>query len=301
MQRDEKIDVHRWREFGEEITNTFAFIRQNLGGILRGLLFIAGPFLLLTAIVFVFVFQDYFSWSMDPTDSPFVDDGSLENRFWVVLLQYLFQFVAYSLVSIVIFEYIYLYVGSPTGTVPLSALWKRFRKDVFKLMLAKVVMVIMIVVSFFCLIFPGLLMYAGLSGVEMAIIQEKENPFSAIGKSFSLMGKYFWGTVLLALVLFVIESLVGLLFAILPSMLLALKDLAVVELEDSSGWGVAIKILSAFSQMITYMLIAIPSVGMGLRYYQCMEDRDGRMLKRRIRLIGRPEAEVNIFEEDEEY
>lgn len=302
MQRnDEKIDVHRWREFGEELVTVFSFIRLNLGGILQSLLFIAGPFLLLVAVGFVFLFEDYFSLSMEATESPFVDDTGLEGWAMGKLVRYAFSFLAYAFVSLVMFEYVYLYAASRTGDVPLKMVWTRFRKDFFKVMLAKIIMLPMIAISAFCLAFPGMFMYSALGGAEMAIIQERANPFEAIGKSFSLMGKYFWGTVLLVFVLFMMEGFIGLLFAQVPNVLGFLKDAVALEIDENSTWKVIMGIFSGLSHIISYLLFAVPTIGLGLRYYACMEDRDGRQLKGKIRRIGAPEAEWNIFEEDEEY
>lgn len=301
QKNDEKIDVHRWREFGEELSTVFAFIRKNLGGILQSLLFIAGPFLLLVAVGFVFLFEDYFSLSMEENNSPFVDDSGVKGWFVAKFVQYGFSFVAYALVSLVMFEYVYLYAGSRTGEVTLKMVWSRFRKDFFKVMLAKIIMLPMIAVSTFCLVFPGVFMYAALGGTEMAIIQEKANPFQAIGKSFSLMGKYFWGTVGIVSVLFLMEGFIGLLFGQVPNILGYVKDAVVVEIDANSAWKVIMGVFSGLSHIISYLLFSITTIGMGLRYYACMEDRDGRQLKAKIRRIGAPEAEWNIFEEDEEY
>ena len=51
MELNQKISFYEKRDFGEKINVTFAFLRQNFRPLAKSILFIAGPFILLVAIV----------------------------------------------------------------------------------------------------------------------------------------------------------------------------------------------------------------------------------------------------------
>ena len=56
-----KIEFQRYRDFGQIINSTFEFIRQNFLPLLKSLIFITGPFLLITGLLLGFYQKSIFT------------------------------------------------------------------------------------------------------------------------------------------------------------------------------------------------------------------------------------------------
>lgn len=301
MDSHEKLDIHLWRDFGASLTATFTFIRENIRELLRSLIFISGPVLLISGMVMGFFFREYFSLSYQFDNGPFQDETVFENWLITTALSAIFTFITYSIVSIVLFEFMHLYAESPDKKVTMEEVWVRVRKDFFRLMLAKLIMLPMILVSMMCLYLPGLFVYALLGAVEMIMIDKGVNPFKGIGESFDLMGKYFWMTVGLVVVTFLIQGIASAIFQVPVAIIESLEGLAMIDKLEGSGWDTFLKILGGFAQMIGYVLYAIPTITLGIRYYAVKEHRDGTRLLARVRKIGRERPNLDIYREDEQY
>ena len=78
-----RIEFYKVRDFGEVLTVTFDFVRENFKPLMKGWLYIAGPFALTSAVISIY------SMDMSPSFSQFFSRWSLINLILGVLTYFL--------------------------------------------------------------------------------------------------------------------------------------------------------------------------------------------------------------------
>lgn len=298
MRNEDRIEIQREMTFGETFSGTFAFLRENGAALLKYILLIAGPFILLTAILLGFFFPGYFSLGTDVDSGPFMDGTYVETETVKHILQGSFFLLSTALISMVTFVYVYLYTQIQDKSITLADVWVTFRKHFFRLLIAKIFMWLIIGLASMCFVIPSLIVYVLLGGTELLILEKKLGPFEAIGQSWSLMRQY-WGTSFgLVIVMGVFVAVFYGLMAIPTALLQNIEQLTSVT--DVEGFQNAAKVLNAITQVITHLLFLLPTVAISLRYYSVKEEHYREGIIRRIRNVGRA-IEEDIYKEDEQY
>jgi hypothetical protein len=299
MRKDDNLEIEREMTFGENFSGTFIFIRENAGPLFKSILLIAGPFILLSAILLGLLFPGYFDLSGRVDSGPFMDATFFETYGMKNILRVVFFLLTTSLISMVTFEYVYLYTQSEGKEITFRQVWERFRKDFFRLFAAKLIMWPAIIIASGCLALPGIVLYVLWGGTELIIIEKRGNPFSAISQSYKLM-KQYWGTgFVLMLLLMVIISVLWVLFSIPAWILEGGQILTTVE-QNETGQQVAY-IIHAVSQVIVHLLFLLPTIAIALRYYSVKEEHYREGIVRRIRSVGKHIDAEDIYKEDEQY
>lgn len=299
MRKDDNLEIEREMTFGDNFSGTFIFIRENAGQLFKSIFLIAGPFILMGAILLGFFFPGYFDLGGKVDSGPFVDQTFFETYGMKNILRVAFFLITSSLISMVTFEYVYLYTISEGREVTFRQVWDRFRKDFFRLIIAKLIMWPCIILASACIGLPGIILYVLWGGVELIIIEKRVGPFTALSQSWSLM-KQYWGTgFVLMLLLMVIITILWVLFNIPAWILEGGQILTTVE-ENETGRQVAY-IIHAVSQLIVHLLFLLPTIAISLRYYSVKEEHYREGIVRRIRSIGQHINAEDIYKEDEQY
>lgn len=285
-QAPERVELLRKRKFGEVLGDTFAFIRLNLGVLLKVHLLLSLPVIILTAGVFVLAFRDNFSLLHTLDSGPFVDSVAWREDMTTWGIGRLFAMLALIPVSTNTFIVVDRYQRSATGKVTFEEVWAVGRKKYLPVFAAKLVMAPIIFFSGLILVLPGIAFYTLFLCVELLIIQHSFGVFRAIGRSSQIMSKFFWAAfganILFLLVYLLFTSLMHLPVSIAEEA----ANLSTDTIDFENPWALAALSFRVFNTIIGYVIYTIPTVAMALMYYSVREESSQASIMERIRAIG---------------
>ncbi|MEQ9423868.1 MAG: hypothetical protein RJQ09_05580 [Cyclobacteriaceae bacterium] len=265
------------RDFGGVINATFQFIIQEMGGLILAVTAIAGPLLFVEAIL---------------------ADGSPKE-----ILDYIFRSSDYfwifssAALPAVVYDYIIIYNQCDGSPVTIPKIFQRFKKDVFLVILIHVLSFISMLVGFFLLIVPGILLTVYLSIWAITYLNEDVSFSESISRCFYLIKQNWWETLGVIFISVLIQY--GLSFIIQsPLMIWAyLQDFFSVT-DDSIGEEITFiqTIIMAVGGIINQMVSIISTVAITFQYFSLKEQKDATGLLKKIDSFG-----TNTDEVAEEY
>lgn len=306
------------RTFSEKLGDTFKFIRLNAGILLQTHLFISLPIIILTAGLFFLLFPEYFSLISTVDSGIFIDEVRFrrENYSWVIQ-NILFPALAVLPVSANTLLVMHLYDKTPDRKLTFQDVWKEVPGQFTRLMLAKLVMLPIIIIAEFPVLFPeedaakiflalffgiiGMIFYTLFSCVEMLMLQHDYNVFKGMSRSSKIMGRFFWPTVGLNLVILIVYLFMT--FAMeFPALIIdTLEGVSVLDMDMDGFWPIFSKALRAFSGIAGFLLFTIPAAAVGLNYFSIKEQTNRSNIMERIEAIGVAPKPEDIYSEDEQY
>jgi hypothetical protein len=290
----EKIEFRQVRDFGEVINATFAFIRQNFRKLLLCVLFIGGPFALLSGISLSFL-QPLIQQASKGDFS----DGFFSGFFSVVSISMLFSSVAWAAVYASVYYFIQLYIEYDEFEI--SDVWLRVKKEIPVLVLFYLGFLIVCLLATICLFIPGI--YTAVAGCLILNVRlaERKGFFDSLSRSFKLVSGYWWQT-------FGIVAILGIIQAVISSVAVAPLYIIgyVFSLLDpgDSLMGVATSPLAigieAIKNICSLLFTCIIIIGLFFHYFSLLEIKEGGGLMAKIRTMG-TEPKPTAREEEEEY
>lgn len=314
----ELLNLNKSRGFAEKIGDALAFLRLNTSVLLQAHLFISLPIIIVLAGAFFLLFNGYFSLLEVVDSGIFLDDVAeqFEKNAWFIQ-NILFPAFAFSVISAVTFLVLHIYEQAARPTITFQDVTAQL-KQLPRLLGVKLVILPLIflpylllltvddeVGRYMLLIFVvgpiSVVPYTLLTCAELLVLQHGYNPFKAMGRSFSVMGKYFWPA-------FAVHTVTLGLYLITTALLEtpawvadSLEGVAVLDWDMDNVWGMAGKAFHAFSALAGYLLFILPPLVAGVEYFSIKERVQRKNIMDKINLIGEDEQPKDIYAEDEQY
>ena len=157
---------------------------------------------------------------------------------------------------------------------------------------------IVLVVSFFLFILPGIYMIVILTFVPIVRLCEKGSFFSAISRARQLISGSWWSTLGLLLVLYIIQTVFSFIFQ-LPSSILtffviftgAMEGGGDVSNMNSMSQFPILTAILAIIAALGYFAYAITVVGITFQFFSLVEKKEAASLVDRVESLGQDEAE----------
>lgn len=281
---ENKIELYQQRDFGQVISATFDFIRQNFKPIFKSLLFICGPVLLL-----LLVFQHLYLSSIFTNYRP----GS-SNLLAIYTSPYYFASIFLGLlengiVCCVIYGYISLYGKKGHGNVSFQDVLDLVKRKVGIIILATIVVGIMMVVGFVFLLIPGIFLGIATIAVPAIILNEELGIGEAISKSFKLTSGSWWETFGIVLVLYLITALLMGILSI-PAYIIGLVNVfhsASSGESPAEALGTMVTILTIVVGVLKVFVYMIMYVGIAFQYYSLTEEKYHVGAQQKVNELGR--------------
>jgi hypothetical protein len=291
------LDFRRPRQAGDVLSDSLAFVREHFVDLGRGLLYIAGPIILLAGIGSAFLQRQ--SLGVNPLFNPNADPTAILSMFgpgyfFTVLL----TFVATVLVAAVGFGYVFLYVEGAPRPIMVPELWDRTKRLLVPVVLTWLGLWLLAIGSMLIFIIPCLGALAWLGGwlyllpaaslVLPARLIDEGDFFSAFRRGRHLVDGYWSQT-------FGVVVLVGVVIAVLATVvsLPVLIVSAVIGFNGAAEAGPLMRgvltvgsVLGAFAYF-TYVLFPIAFT---MQYFNLVTKQEGASvpeLEDRIEAIGR--------------
>ncbi len=282
-------DINFWkaRDLGDIINVTFAFVKTHFKSLLTVLVYTAGPFILLSAILGVWLQSNMIMPTMeDQLEDPFAAFAIFGDfRFYLTLIVGLIgSFILYAAM------YSYVMLARDGEEVTVDAVWDRIREDAgiyvttFLLFLGGYIITIPIIVipclGILIWLAGGLYLVTILQIYVPSRLHERTDTFEAIKRCNTLNKGHIVESFLLLIVLIVIIFALGMVF-MLPSIAISFTY-GLTSLTDQTSIPIWVSLISTISQLAASLITIIPITATILHYCNLVERYESPGLADRI-------------------
>lgn len=323
-----KIDFHKARDFGETLNVSFLFVRQHFKSMMLGMLFIAGPFVLVGSVIPILLFSRLSGMSASDNLLGTGPDNWLVNAGASMIVNVLALLLGMVMAIGVIYEYILLYYHreDTSDGIETGELWQAIRRDFWRLLGATFGLVLLLGFGGFCLNFVAILLgtslgpfgifflvvatfflqiylWVPLTLVVIISLHERIGLFEALNRSFYLVKGYWWQTFGLILICVLMQYAL-LLLCLVPFMIIGFTTEMFTEMGTSLGTTVvfALAISIAITLIITLSFCLFLTVS-AFQYFNLVERKESVGLLQKIESMGTdvPAATRDFYADEEEH
>lgn len=309
MNNQEKITFRQARDFGETFNVSVKFLRQNLKLFFQSLIYIAGPFVLISAIAGAF----YQSSALSMFSIARMGQSNLFSQFgWTYLIFILATIIANMLLLATVFSFMINYMEKGPGGFTVNDVGRTVLKNIgnifsvfFLLLLLAIVAVALVVgivfgiasaapvlgVLFGIALFFGLLILLPplmwqLSVVYLVKMKEDGSALNALGRTRQVMRGNFWWTWIIMVCAVMAVGLISFIFA-LPQAVYQIV-LMFSHLKDASNdVSIPFLIVASICTFCSTLLYSGLYVISAFHYFSLAEQKDNIGLMERIDEIGK--------------
>ncbi|WP_430815831.1 hypothetical protein [Carboxylicivirga sp. RSCT41] len=272
MQIEQELILSEKRDFSDVLNASFRFIRQEFKQLYGLVLAYTIVPLIGTSLLAVFytadVWQLYF-------------DGLLNNRpdiempnLWMYALMMMVNFISYSLIVGITYEYMAAYNKYGRGNFTGSDVIRALGKDFMSILGYNLVTGIVLVFAFMFFLIPGVYMFVPLSMIIIVKTVERNGFSVSWGRCFKLIKENWWITFALILIAYLIITMASMVFAIPMTFYSMIQGLTVLEGGTTEMNRVALGIFSLISTVGSYLLYVVFYVIIGFQYFS-LSSTDG--------------------------
>ena len=294
------IELSKTRDFGEIISDSFLFIRQNFKPLITCFFVFCGFFLLAGAITGILqqlkVAELVNGADFNNGTIPTKKFGMFNNFGWESLLTMLFSFITLTLIPVTMLSFMALYKAKGNIAPTTEEVWGYIKYYFFKIFGSNLLnCIILIIATLFCLV-PGIYLYPILGLMFPIMIVENTSYSYAFSQSFKLIKDNWWmtfGALFIAgLIAYICMALVTVPFAVVNVWSVLLHQVKHAHLST-----ISIVFGSVFTQ-IAHVLYILPLVTLSLCYFSLTEAKDATGLMDRINQLGGNTPDTNAPTEE---
>jgi hypothetical protein len=297
------LELSKTRDFGEIISDTFLFVRENFKPLLKCFFIFCGFFMLASFAVNTLQQSKMIgmmnSITMDPNsyNSPTGTAGMFSKFFGVeYMLTMLFIFLEIAAITVTVISYLTLYKSKGNIAPTPEEVWGYFKFHYFKIFGSMIVIGVIIGVATVCCVIPGIYLYPILSLILPIMIVENTGLGYAFSQSFRLIKDNWWST-FGALFVITVVVYVLMLVVIIPASLFTVGSMF---LHAGSGIHISLTaiIITTFLSVICHVFYILPLVTLSLCYFNLTEIKDATGLMGKIDQLGTNGPDTNLPAEE---
>lgn len=296
-----KIEFRRKRDLAEILTITFEFARQHLKPLGKAIVFIAGPAIIVSALIT--------GWAQASLMSSLLGgSGANESTaLWSIGFNTLLSVVVGLVTGIFVLTtvqcYIALYMKQPPAQsgqgqssppIEVSDVWQAVKKELRLVAAGSVGSLAIVIIGLICFIVPGIYLLVPLSLIVAVQVSERLPFRAAVSRCLSLVSNYWWQTGRIMSIMALLLSVLVAVFAI-PQQILTLL-VTIQSLEKGGGESVVytalLVALTVFRTIAAYLLNALLAIALSFQYFNLVERKEARGLLEKIDRIAPAEPPV---------
>ena len=289
---DSTIHFQRLRLAGDVISDSLAFVREHFADLGRGVLYIAGPFLLAAAVASSFFQGSIFGgdW-LNPNADPFAVFDMFGPAYF---LSVLLTFFATLLLSAVGYAYVLLYMEDHDRQITVPVLWDEVKAILPAIVTTSIGIWLVMMLGGLLNIIPclGTLVWLGgiiyffpaLSIVLTARLTDEDNLMDAFRRSRDLVKGYWgqtFGVVIMAYLIYFAAAMV----LSIPGMMVG-ATVGFLGGMDGEGISQFTLLIASLFSVLAYAFIVLLPVAFTMQYYNLVERQEGPDLDDRIDAIA---------------
>lgn len=296
-----KIEFMRYRDFGQILNSTFEFIRQNFLPLLKSLIFIVGPFLLITGILLGFYQKSVLT---------IFNITSFSQTGIIALLLIILIFLVTQMMLTTVYSFILIYLSKTEFTpISIDEIWDSVKQNFYKvlglnavifflfLIYLTIFLLIIVAVSggtsgsglgiflFFILFIFLVFIMVKMCLAYMIMLYERTGIWASIQRSFYLTKNKWWFSFGLIFVLSLIQSLMGFIFQIPQYIIMVTTMFNSLDGSGVSGVTEILIMLTSIIAAFQYLLFSLIIIALAFLYFSLVEQKEGKGLIERIESI----------------
>jgi len=296
-----KIELLKSRDFGEIISDTFIFIRQNYKPLITCVFIFCGFFIVASA-AFAAIQQSKLvgvyneaaigdQGRLFGASNPFAKIFNIE--YFLSLLFSTFTFIA---MHLTIYSYICLYREKGNIAPNAQEVWGYFKYFFFRIAGSFIILVLLLCIGFVLCLLPGIYLYPILALVFPIMIFENSSFSYAFNKSFKLIKNNWWETFG---ALFVIGLIVyfATMIVLLPTTIMNFGSL-IFHPKGGAHLSLVSIIIAAVLQSLCHIFYVVPFITISLCYFNLSEKMENTGLMGRISKLGTLNTDDNLPTEE---
>ncbi len=290
---ESKVEFAKVRDFGEIISDTFLFVRENFKPLLSAFFTFCGIFLVAAAITGI---MNQFKLADIYRDPDFASNGPGRIFGIQYFLTLLFSLLSITAMTVTTLAYIALYKEKGNIAPTNEEIWGYFKYYYLKILGSALLTLILLIIGFvFCFI-PGIYLYPILSLIFPIMIIENTSLGYAFSKSFKLIKDNWWLTFGS---LFIIGLIVGIASGIATAPF-SVGTFIDTILNPQKGIQISkpMAVAAVIVGQICHALYILPMVTLALCYFSANESKEGTGLLDRINQLGNNDADSNLPAEE---
>jgi hypothetical protein len=292
---EQKIQLRKIRDFGENINDTFLFIRQNFKPLMKSFFAISAIFMLGQAI-FNGIYQSKSFGILDEIfkgghpramSSPFDFIFSPEY-----ILTIIFALLTYVSMKVCLGAYMKYYLEHDGEKPGIEDIWFIFKKYFFRVLLFNLVFWIASIIGLaFCAV-PGVYIWVVFLPFGLVIMIEDASFMDCCRRCIDLIRDNFWNSFFIYAVSIMIYWVSG---SIIGAVVLVVVGVATYFTTNSLGTSMGVA--TSFLNIFAYCFYVIYFISLTLNYFSLVEKHDGTGILRRIEAIGTNNNDLHNIEE----
>ncbi len=281
---EQEINFRKVREFGDNLNDTFLFIKQNLKGLLGAFFGFCGIFMLGKAI-FSGLYESRSFGFLDRLGGGFAAGGQRTAISEIFTPEYFliifFSWLTFVSMRVVLAAYIKFYVENDGLHPSMDQVWVYFKKYFFRVFFYSIpIWVLIIIGTLFCLL-PGIYLAVVFTAFDMVLVIEDATMGEAFNRCFLIIKDQFWISLAIYLVALIIYSFGGMIISLLIGGLVGLATYFTTKSIGTTA-GVVTSFLNIFSGVF-YIVFFVSSA---FQYFNLAERHDGTGILQRIDALG---------------
>jgi len=280
-----KVEFNRTRDFGEIISDSIYFVKQNFKALFTPLLYINLIFILgsMASGILIQVKTIGLMGAERAGSLGAFGGGALLAGFGVnYALYFLFYFISFTIVQLVTLCFIDLYRKNGNVAPSKEEVWTACKAHFWRFALASFLLTILVSIATMLCFVPGIYLFP-IASLVYAIIVMDEAPFDqAFTRAFTLIKDNWWKTFGTLFIVWLIAYFsVGL--VALPGTLMTMSGFF---LGESSSLALTGSILTVVVQSFGMLVYSLPTIALALCYFSLSEEKEGTGLMERIENLG---------------
>jgi hypothetical protein len=291
------IELRRLRDFGETITDSFVFLKENFKPLFKALIVICGFFILVSIVSMVFTYLNTATMATNALNFGTRTYNSVSKQIFFIIAAFFGVFIVIltnAVIALVTLCYISIYLQK-NNTVPLlEEVWGYFKYYFFRVLGSGILLFFVFGLGFCCCLFPGIYLSPVLSLIIPIIVIENCSFRYAWNKSFRLIKDNWWLVFGVIFIMFLIMFLAG--FAANIPMNIFMQAKLFLSLKS-----LTLPLIIVFSVLRSVLLLAyvLPSIAISLCYFNLEEEKEGTGLLNRIENLGKNKDDRPAFPTEE--
>ena len=295
--KEPNIELAKPRDFGEIISDTFMFIRQNFKNLVKNFFVFCG-FFMVAGILATSLSQ----YKIAGLQSEIIRQGpttfsGISNMWLSIVVLMLFSVLGYCANIAVVTCFVSLYKHN--GNVPPTTedLWSYFKQCFLRTLVAAFVTWILLAFGFVLCLIPGIWLFPIFGLIFPIMIIENSTFGYAFSRAFSLISNNWWVTAGTVFVLWLIAYIMIAVLSI-PAQAVNIVQLILRPAKNIPQLSLVSIILSAVLQQFLQILLMIPTIGFCLCYFNLSESKEGTNLLDRINKFGNTNNQPDLPTEE---
>lgn len=280
-----RINFQQVRGFSDSITVTFNFIKQEFKPLITAFAVIVLPWIFVDLFVKSYVLRDVLNiMAPEPSGNPFANLSA-------TLASYLSSLIVFYWVFLYVMTYLRIYSdkfrAQDEARITVGEIWHNMIPDIGRMLLWGIVYVLAVILGTICLIVPGI--YLGVAWIFSSyfLIIRKYSVSASMGASMELIRGQWWNVFGYLIVLQLIVGGLSYVFSI-PYMVLTFKSLFTQQMPGVYEMTFGL-LLANLGQFFLYI---ISLVGVGVRFFGLLEQKEHTTLLSKIEQLGSNEQSM---------